>query len=123
MIVGHDPLLTTWAHGLDHDFTERLPTCGVVCLAFQVASWADIVPDSGMVRFFHAPKHAASWFPRSADEVAVTLADQLQQTLATWHPEVASRMHPLLQKAAAKVARKFVKTLQATPVQKRRTHG
>ena len=121
MIVGHDPLLTVWAHGLDRNFTEPLPTCGVVCCAFLVETWAEIAPDSGMVRFFHAPKRAAPWLPRSADEVATTLVDQLQQTLTAWHPEIASQMHPTLQKVAAKVARQFVKTLYAAPEQKHRT--
>jgi phosphohistidine phosphatase len=123
MIVGHDPFLTAWAHVLDHDFAESLPTCGVVCCAFLLETWADIAPDSGMVRFFHAPKRAAPWRPRSADEVATALVDQLHQTLAAWHPDIAAQMQPVLQKVATKVARQFVKTLHAPPQQKHRTQG
>ncbi len=120
MIVGHDPLLSTFAHFLNQDFTDRLPTCGVVYFAFDVQSWAEVTQNSGALRFFHSPKHEASWHKLCEDEIASKLTDQLHQTLATWHPDVATMMHESLRKTGTKAARRFVKTLQTVQAAKQK---
>ncbi len=112
MIVGHDPLFSTLAHFLDKNFTDWLPTCGVVCLTLKVRSWADVAHNSGTVRFFYSPKHEDLWLQPSADEIASQLTDQLHRTLAAWHPDVATMMQTSLRQTGTKVARQFVERLQ-----------
>ena len=67
MIVGHDTLFSAFVHFLDQDFTDWLPTCGVVCFTLKVTSWAEVHHNSGRVRFFTSPKHEDTWLPPSAD--------------------------------------------------------
>lgn len=55
LMVGHDPLLSTFAHFLNRTFTDWLPTCGVVCFTFDVHVWSEVTPNHGTVRFFYAP--------------------------------------------------------------------
>ena len=59
LLVGHDPLFSAFAHYLNHAFTDSLPTCGVVCFAFDVDSWSEVSQNRGILRFFYAPKHEA----------------------------------------------------------------
>jgi phosphohistidine phosphatase len=113
LMVGHDPLFSTFAHFLNHAFTDWLPTCGVVCFTFDVHSWVEVTQNRGTVRFFYSPKHEDPKSQLYEERIASQLADQLHQTLAEWHPEVANMMDQSLRKTGAKVAGKFVNALQA----------
>lgn len=56
MIVGHNPTFTTFAnHFLDKGI-DNLPTSGVVCIAFDMKSWADIHDSKRKVKFVISPK-------------------------------------------------------------------
>ena len=118
MIVGHDPLFSTFAHFLSQDFTTWLPTCGVVCFALAVQSWTEVTQNSGTVQFFYSPKHGGLSRQPSTDAIARQLTAQLQQTLAVWHPDVAAMMHESLQQTGTNVARQFVATLQTVQAEK-----
>ena len=79
MIFGHDPLFTAFAHFLCQDFTASLPTCAVVCFAFQVESWLDIAPDRAQVRFFHHPQDEGNVKPEAAQTLPVDSSFELPQ--------------------------------------------
>lgn len=57
MIFSHNPGLTEVANRLNKEpFTDNIPTCGVVCLAFSLPSWKQLRWGAGELRFFDFPK-------------------------------------------------------------------
>lgn len=57
MLFGHNPAFTYFANDFIHDYIENIPTCGIVCIDFDVRSWADIGPGKGHLVFFDYPKN------------------------------------------------------------------
>ncbi|MBN1153788.1 histidine phosphatase family protein [candidate division KSB1 bacterium] len=57
MLFGHNPDFTTLASRLCA-FSETIPTCGVVCIDLNVASWKHIEEGCGKLAFFDYPKKA-----------------------------------------------------------------
>lgn len=57
MIFGHNPGMTFLASFLCREETERLPTCSVMALEFDVESWFAITEHSGECLFFECPPH------------------------------------------------------------------
>ncbi len=56
VLVGHNNELTLLANRLGGLAIDNVPTAGVVCLDFPVASWQDIQEGSGSLVFFDYPK-------------------------------------------------------------------
>jgi phosphohistidine phosphatase len=56
MIVGHNPGSSMLAAMLGQFHESNLPTCGVVCIDFDLASWSGIQPGSGTTRYFEFPR-------------------------------------------------------------------
>ena len=57
VIFAHNPGLTDFANRLyRRNFTDNIPTCGIVALKFDIASWKDATWGSGKVVFFDYPK-------------------------------------------------------------------
>lgn len=56
MLVGHNPGLTEFAQYLTTEKFEKIPTCGIFCVGFDVTSWQHISPESGKMLFFDYPK-------------------------------------------------------------------
>jgi phosphohistidine phosphatase len=56
MIIGHNPEFTWLANKLAQMEIENIPTSGVVCIAFNVMSWAQISYGRGRMQFFDYPK-------------------------------------------------------------------
>ncbi len=57
-IFGHNPDLTYLATYLSGQLFDNVPTCGVVCIDFDVDVWGDIDNQNGTLRFFEYPgKH------------------------------------------------------------------
>jgi len=54
MVIGHNPDMTELAHVLTGAHIANVPTCGVVCIDFDVDSWADVC--LGSLVFFEVPK-------------------------------------------------------------------
>lgn len=57
MLFGHNPAFTYLANSLIREHIENVPTCGIVCIDFDVSSWADIGSDKGQLVFFDYPKN------------------------------------------------------------------
>lgn len=58
MIVGHNPDFTHLANALARDLDlDNLPTCGVVGIEFDCASWRDVAADDGRVVYLDFPKN------------------------------------------------------------------
>jgi len=56
MVVGHNPAMMMLAEDLAGFDEDNLPTCGVVCVDFNVTSWRDALPGAGVIRYYEYPK-------------------------------------------------------------------
>jgi phosphohistidine phosphatase len=56
MLFGHNPGLTLTARSLASIAVDTIPTCGIICLAFDSDSWKDLGTRHGRVEFFEYPK-------------------------------------------------------------------
>lgn len=56
MIVGHNPTFTNFANYFLDQKIDNLPTSGVVCIAFDMDSWANIQDASSKVKFVISPR-------------------------------------------------------------------
>jgi phosphohistidine phosphatase len=54
-LFGHNPDTTDLANTFSGDEYDNVPTCGVVCIEFEVTSWKDAGTNNGKVRFFDYP--------------------------------------------------------------------
>lgn len=55
VVVGHNPSLSDLMNYLSRCEMRELPTAGIVCLRFDVASWKKIARGKGEVLFYGAP--------------------------------------------------------------------
>ncbi len=56
-LFGHNPGFSWLANHLATDFSVgNLPTCGIVCLEFEVDSWRKVSKNSGRCEFYDYPK-------------------------------------------------------------------
>lgn len=60
MLVGHNPEFTELAKRLTHAEIDNVPTCGVVSIVFEPASWKDCAHVGGRLEFFERPAKPAS---------------------------------------------------------------
>ena len=56
MVVGHNPGLNGMANFLGNRSISNIPTAGVYCLGFNIASWTKIAENCGKSIFFEFPK-------------------------------------------------------------------
>ncbi len=56
MLFGHNPTFTHLATYLTGEYFDNVPTCGVVCIDFDIDSWQEIENENGKLRFFDYPK-------------------------------------------------------------------
>ncbi|MGB9702996.1 MAG: SixA phosphatase family protein [Candidatus Kapaibacteriota bacterium] len=56
MIFGHNPDITSLASYFSGEFFDNVPTCGVVCLDFDIDNWAKIEEENAKIVFFEYPK-------------------------------------------------------------------
>jgi phosphohistidine phosphatase len=56
MLVGHNPGLTDLSNLLCRKHIDNIPTCGVVCIEFDVEKWNQVMSESGRFMFFDYPK-------------------------------------------------------------------
>ncbi len=55
-VFGHNPGFTDCANRLTNGNISNVPTCGVVGISFDVASWKDLQFGQGKQEFFYVPK-------------------------------------------------------------------
>lgn len=55
-LVGHNYVLTDLAESLTSEVLGNIPTCGIVSIAFNVASWREVTGGRGEMLFFDYPK-------------------------------------------------------------------
>jgi phosphohistidine phosphatase len=60
MLVGHNPTLEDTVAALcavdGNDWAIKIPTAGLVCLSFDVETWANLEPGRGVLQWFVVPK-------------------------------------------------------------------
>jgi len=57
MLFGHNPVITSVANKLCKTFTNEMPTCSIVGIKFQTASWEEISQDSAELILYDSPKN------------------------------------------------------------------
>ncbi len=57
MLVGHNPELTELANQLCDKHIENVPTCGIVCINFDVSHWHSIHKTNSKFEYFDFPKN------------------------------------------------------------------
>ncbi len=116
MLFGHNPALADLAHYLIDGFSEVIPTCGVVAIKFQKQYWRNVAKGAGALNFFLFPLHKSTK-ASAAKNITERLAEKInQQTfsiLQSIDAAAAQKCSKSLQNFSAKVARRFMKELQA----------
>lgn len=56
MVFGHNPTFTELANCYSGTLIENVPTCGVVCIEFNVPTWKEVSEKNGKIAFFEYPK-------------------------------------------------------------------
>lgn len=59
MLFSHNPAITALAQSLSGVQVDNIPTCGIFCIDFDVASWKEVSPGNGTFIFFDYPKKHA----------------------------------------------------------------
>lgn len=55
-IIAHNPTITEVGERLSGAILTNIPTCAIVCIAFEVEKFTDITEESGHILFFDYPK-------------------------------------------------------------------
>lgn len=55
-IIAHNPTITEVGERLSGAILTNIPTCAIVCIAFEVESFKEITEESGHILFFDYPK-------------------------------------------------------------------
>ncbi len=55
-MFGHNPDFTSLASLFTNEYFSNVPTCGIVCIDFNVDTWEDTGEALGTLRFFKFPK-------------------------------------------------------------------
>ena len=55
-IIAHNPTITEVGERLSGAILTNIPTCAIVCIAFEVESFKEITEESGHILFFDFPK-------------------------------------------------------------------
>lgn len=56
MLFGHNPGFTDFACSLSNEDIYNIPTCGIVCITFDLKGWSDVNFGNGKMQFFDYPK-------------------------------------------------------------------
>ena len=56
VMFGHNPGFTYFANWLANCMIDNIPTCGVVDIEFDIASWSELEEDSGVMLDFDYPR-------------------------------------------------------------------
>ena len=116
MIFGHAPLLAEFAQYLRKDFTETLPTCGVVCLDFPNVFWSKISKGRGIIKFFDYPKKQKKLKAAMKKDLESKVIDSMTQTLSEMNADVAQRMKKSVKKSGKELSQRFVAVFKSMQV-------
>lgn len=56
LFFGHNPDFTSLATYYTGELFSNIPTCGIVCIDFEINDWSEIDNQNGKIRFFDYPK-------------------------------------------------------------------
>jgi phosphohistidine phosphatase len=56
LAFGHNPDFTSLSTYFSGEYFGNVPTCGIVCIDFEINTWQDINKQNGKLRFFDYPK-------------------------------------------------------------------
>jgi len=116
MIFGHAPLLAEFAQYLRKDFTEALPTCGVVCLDFRNVFWGKISKGRGIIKFFDYPKKQKKLKAAMKKDLESKVIDSMTQTLSEMNADVAQRMKKSVKKSGRELSQRFLSVFKSMQV-------
>lgn len=109
MIVGHEPLLSTFATFLRRTFKEELPENSVVHFDFNNRTWDKISKGRGVVKSFEFPNKEEVLRQRFIASLETGIADSIREQLTAHDPESAGRIEESIEKSAKKLVKDFLK--------------
>lgn len=56
IVFGHNPDITSLSSYFSGEYFENVPTCGIICIDFEIEKWEEIDKINGKLRFFEYPK-------------------------------------------------------------------
>jgi phosphohistidine phosphatase len=116
MLFGHNPAFDDFANYLINDFTETIPTCGVVGIEFQKHYWKNVSKGTGELKFFTFPLHKtkrATVSQTVQSDLEARLSEQTLNLLKTIDAATAEKFRDYIKGASAKLARKFILQMTA----------
>jgi phosphohistidine phosphatase len=57
LIFGHNPTFTMIANHFSDEYIDNVPTCGIVAVNFEIASWKELNQQNSRFSFFDFPKN------------------------------------------------------------------
>lgn len=109
MLIGHDPLLSSFANFLQKSFTEKLPAGAVVEVEFVNNSWSTISKGRGKVAFFdYAGRNKQLRSDIEAD-LQEKIEKEVNKVLAKTDAELTETMAKSIKNLGGKLAKAFVK--------------
>lgn len=114
MVVGHVPVLNDLAHLLLKDFKDDIPTSGVVAIDLNIQNWSELGEGVSRLLFSEFPpqnvKEPGAKAIRQKLQAAISTA--VAKELNRVDRKAAGKMAAAVEKAGAKISRKFSKLLK-----------
>ncbi|HVP91395.1 MAG TPA: histidine phosphatase family protein [Terriglobales bacterium] len=115
MLVGHDPAFSQLAAHLVKGFREAIPKGGVVTAEFALDHWRDLAGGAGTLIEFTGPGRLKAQKKEARTELETRLARSMEGILGRVSRPGAAAFQKETRKAAHKLARDFLKTLNVRP--------
>lgn len=109
MLIGHDPLLSSFANYLQKSFTEKLPAGAVVEVDFVNKSWSTISKGRGKVIFFDYAGRKKQLWGKMETDLQEKIEAEVNKVLATADAELTETMAKSIKNLGGKLAKAFVK--------------
>lgn len=116
MVVGHVPVLNQLTHSLISNFTEEIPTSGVVGIDLNIEKWAELKDGVGSLLFFEYPQTKAKNASSSKtirQRLQKSIGAAVDKELKKVDSQIAKLMTSSVQKASVKMSKKFSRLLKA----------
>lgn len=121
MLFGHDPVLSQLAAHLVKGFQETIPKAGVAAAEFSVDRWQDVEAGSGRLIEFTAPARLKERKRQVRSDLEARLARSMETILAHVNRTGARAFQKDIRKAARRVVKAFMKSLDGRQGQNARS--
>lgn len=114
ILVGHNPSFADFAHFLVSGFAKEIPTCGVVGIRCNVATWKEVASGTGEEISYIIPGAVLKKTDYAAvqEEIEKSLAEGLEHILNVYNPEPVKKVMKTVKCCAQEIAKRYVKQLR-----------